>query len=74
MGIGPAGLGLLALDPLGDTSLIERLTEIAVLISLFTAGLKLEMPLRDRRWRIPVQLASVSTLLTVAPSRRWVSG
>ena len=63
--IGPAGLGLLVLDPLGDAGLIERLTEIAVLISLFTAGLKLEMPLRDRRWRIPVQLATVSMVLTV---------
>ncbi|HYW55822.1 MAG TPA: cation:proton antiporter [Polaromonas sp.] len=66
IGIGPAGLGLLTLDPLFDADLLERLTEIAVLISLFTAGLKLEMPLRDRRWRIPVQLASVSMVLTIA--------
>jgi NhaP-type Na+/H+ or K+/H+ antiporter len=65
VGIGPAGLGLLVLDPLLDASLIERLTEIAVLISLFTAGLKLTLPLNDRRWRIPVQLASVSMVLTV---------
>ncbi|MDP3412274.1 MAG: cation:proton antiporter, partial [Polaromonas sp.] len=66
VGLGPAGLGLLVLDPLGDASVIERLTEIAVLISLFTAGLKLEMPLSDRRWRIPVQLASISMVVTVA--------
>ncbi len=66
IGIGPAGLGLLTLDPLFDADLLERLTEIAVLISLFTAGLKLEMPLRDRRWRIPVQLASISMVLTIA--------
>ena len=65
-GIGPAGIGLVDLDPFDDAKLLERLTEIAVLISLFTAGLKLEMPLRDRRWRIPVQLASVSMLVTVA--------
>jgi len=65
VGIGPAGLGLLVLDPLRNAGLIERLTEIAVLISLFTAGLKLEMPLSDRRWRIPVQLATVSMVLTV---------
>ena len=65
-GIGPAGLGLVDLDPFDDAKLLERLTEIAVLISLFTAGLKLEMPLSDRRWRIPVQLASVSMLVTVA--------
>ena len=35
-------------------SVISRLTEIAVLISLFTSGLKLELPLRDKRWRIPL--------------------
>lgn len=65
VGIGPWGLGLLVLDPVDDAHLLERLTEIAVLISLFTVGLKLELPLRDRRWRIPVQLATVSMLLTV---------
>jgi NhaP-type Na+/H+ or K+/H+ antiporter len=65
-GIGPAGLGLVTLHPLRDAALLERLTEIAVLISLFTVGFKLELPLSDARWRIPVQLASVSMLITVA--------
>lgn len=65
VGIGPWGLGLLVLDPVGDAPLLERLTEIAVLISLFTVGLKLELPLRDRRWRIPLQLATLSMLITV---------
>ena len=63
--IGPMGLGLFHLDALDNRVLLERLTEIAVLISLFTAGLKLEMPLRDRRWRIPVQLATLSMIVTV---------
>lgn len=65
MAIGPLGLGLLQLDALENRVLLERLTEIAVLISLFTAGMKLEMPLRDRRWRIPAQLATVSMIVTV---------
>lgn len=65
VGVGPAGLGLLMLDPLDDSHLLERLTEVAVLISLFTVGLKLELPLRDRRWHIPLRLASVSMVLTV---------
>ena len=64
--IGPLGLGLLQLDALKNTVLLERLTEVAVLISLFTAGMKLELPLSDRRWRIPVQLATVSMIVTVA--------
>ena len=63
--IGPWGWGLLKLDALKNTVLLERLTEVALLISLFTAGMKLELPLQDRRWRIPVQLATVSMLLTV---------
>ena len=63
--MGPMGFGLIRLDALKHAGLLERLTEIAVLISLFTAGLKLELPLKDRRWRIPLQLATVSMVLTV---------
>jgi sodium/hydrogen antiporter len=65
MFIGPWGLGLLRLNPFKDAQLIERLTEVAVLISLFTSGMKLDLPLKDKRWRIPLQLASVSMLITV---------
>ena len=64
--IGPWGWGLLKLDAFKNLVLLERLTEVALLISLFTAGMKLELPLKDKRWRIPVQLATVSMLLTVA--------
>ena len=64
--IGPLGFGLIRLDALKNVALLERLTEVAVLISLFTAGMKLELPLRDARWRIPVQLATLSMLVTVA--------
>jgi sodium/hydrogen antiporter len=64
--VGPMGLGLLKLDAMKNTVLLERLTEVAVLISLFTAGMKLELRLTERRWRIPLQLATVSMVLTVA--------
>ena len=63
--IGPLGLGLLKLDAVKNVVLLERLTEVAVLISLFTAGMKLELPLKDWRWRIPVQLATLSMVITV---------
>lgn len=66
MAMGPAGLGLLKLDAFKNVALLERLTEVAVLVSLFTSGMKLELPLSDRRWRIPVQLASMSMVITVA--------
>ena len=45
--------------------LLERLTEVVVLISLFTAGLKLSHGLRDRRWLLPLRLATTSMLVTV---------
>ena len=64
--IGPMGWGLLKIDALKNTDVLERVTEIAVLISLFNSGMKLELPLRHARWRIPVQLATVSMLFTVA--------
>lgn len=65
-GLGPVGLGLLEADPLGPTQLLERLAEVAVLISLFVAGLKLSVPLRRAQWLLPLRLAVVSMLLTIA--------
>jgi NhaP-type Na+/H+ or K+/H+ antiporter len=64
--LGPIGLGLLQLDPLAQAGLLERVTEIAVIISLFTAGLKLRSPFRDNRWRIPLRLAFGAMTITVA--------
>jgi NhaP-type Na+/H+ or K+/H+ antiporter len=64
--IGPLGWGLVRVDAFKDTALLERVTEVAVLLSLFNCGMKLELPLRHARWRIPVQLATVSMLVTVA--------
>ncbi len=64
--LGPWGVGLLHIDALDDTAMLERLTEVAVIISLFTAGLKLRLPLTDRRWRVAVILAGAAMVLTVA--------
>ena len=63
--LGPLGAGLLQLDAVEDASVLERLTEIVVIISLFTAGLKLRLPLNDRRWRAPALLAALAMVLTV---------
>lgn len=59
------GFGLIILTPLANAPLLERLTEIVVLISLFSAGLKLRTPLYDGRWKLPVRLASLSMIITV---------
>ena len=64
--LGPWGAGLLRVDVVEDASIVERLTEIAVIISLFTAGLKLRLPAFDRRWRAPVLLATLAMVLSVA--------
>ena len=46
--------------------MLERLAEVALLISLFAVGLRLGVPLRDRRWRLPLRLAFVSMAIMVA--------
>lgn len=63
--LGPVWLGLLVLDPVEQAELLERVTEIVVIISLFAAGLKLRAPLSERRWVVPVALAFGSMTLTV---------
>lgn len=63
--IGPAGLDLARADPVADASLIEHLTEFVVVVSLFAAGLKLSIAPDDRRWRLPLRLATGSMVLTV---------
>ncbi|HSK09608.1 MAG TPA: cation:proton antiporter, partial [Vicinamibacterales bacterium] len=63
--LGPAGAGLFDLDVVDGATLVEHVTEIAVIVSLFTAGLKLRLPFSDGRWRPPVLLAVVAMTLTV---------
>jgi NhaP-type Na+/H+ or K+/H+ antiporter len=65
-GLGPAGWDLMAFHPLEDSAMLEHMAEITVLISLFTTGLKLGLPLSHWHWRLPVRLAFVSMALTVA--------
>ena len=66
MALGPAGIGLLALDVRADAPPLQRITELAVLISLFSVGLKMRAPFSDPRWRISVRLALSGMLLTIA--------
>ena len=64
--LGPLGAGLLHVDVYGQSHVWERVTEVAVLVSLFAAGLKLRVPFSDRGWMLPVRLATVSMLVTIA--------
>jgi NhaP-type Na+/H+ or K+/H+ antiporter len=64
--LGPAGWAVLTVHPLDDSAFLERVAEVAVLISLFSAGLKLGLPLSNWYWLLPLRLAFVSMTLTVA--------
>ena len=64
--LGPAGFNALELHPMRHLELLGTITEVAVLIALFTVGIKLRVPVGDWRWALPLRLATVSMVLTVA--------
>lgn len=63
--IGPSGFGLLTLDPAQHAVFLTTITEVALLISLFTVGLKLRVPLSDRIWLLPLRLGIAAMLITI---------
>ena len=63
--VGPSGLNLFHFNPLKQSALLETLTELVVLISLFSAGVKMPVPFSFTRWRTPILLATVSMAMTV---------
>jgi NhaP-type Na+/H+ or K+/H+ antiporter len=72
LGIGPVGLGLVNLDVRASTQWLERLTEAAVLFSLFGTGIKLRLSFGRSAWRCayllagPVMVASIAGVALVA--------
>jgi hypothetical protein len=50
-----AGTKLLQIDVIQDAAVLKHLTEVAVIISLFTAGLQLRLPLDRIEWRISLR-------------------
>jgi sodium/hydrogen antiporter len=65
-GLGPFGIGLLKIDLLGDATLLRRITEVAMLVSLFAIGLRLRVPPSDRIWLLPLRLGFVAMVATIA--------
>ncbi|MHB1061165.1 MAG: cation:proton antiporter [Thiobacillus sp.] len=63
--VGPTVLNLFHFNPLQESALLEVLTEVVVLISLFSAGVKMPVPFSFARWRTPILLASVSMAVSV---------
>ncbi|OBV37892.1 cation:proton antiporter [Janthinobacterium psychrotolerans] len=64
--LGPMVLGLFSLDLVEQAPLLETLTEIAVLISLFSAGVKMPVPFSLARWLPSLRLAWLSMAISVA--------
>jgi len=63
--VGPMVLNVFHFNPLKESAPLEVLTEVAVLISLFSAGIKMPVPVSFARWRTPILLASVSMAVSV---------
>ena len=64
--VGPSAFNLFHFNPFKEAALLQALTEVAVLISLFSAGVKMPAPFTLKRWRAPILLATVSMAVTVA--------
>jgi sodium/hydrogen antiporter len=64
--VGPSVFNLFHFNPMKQSALLEVLTEVAVLISLFSAGVKMPVPVTFARWRIPLLLGTVSMAVSVA--------
>jgi NhaP-type Na+/H+ or K+/H+ antiporter len=66
LAVGPGGLGLVAIDFIRERIVIEHLTTVAVIISLFVVGLKLRLPLSDPAWSAAFRLAGPVMVASIA--------
>ncbi|MES2324979.1 MAG: cation:proton antiporter [Pseudomonadota bacterium] len=64
--LGPVVLGTFRFNPIEEAHLLETLTEIAVLVSLFSAGVKMPVPITRKRWAPAIRLAWLSMTINVA--------
>lgn len=62
---GPWALDLIQLDMLTHAHVLEVISEIAVIISLYATGIKMRIPLTSGRWLAPLILASVTMVATI---------
>jgi NhaP-type Na+/H+ or K+/H+ antiporter len=64
--IGPLWLGLASLDWVENAKLLEIVSEVAVIISLYATGVKMREPLLSRTWIPALLLASLTMVATIA--------
>ena len=65
LALGPAFFGVFAVDPFAEAGMLEVMTELAVLISLFSAGVKMPVPFSLARWAPSLRLAWLSMSISV---------
>jgi NhaP-type Na+/H+ or K+/H+ antiporter len=63
--LGPSGVALIELDPKKNAALFTMICEVALLISLFSVGLRLRVAFSDPMWWLPVRLGVFGMLITV---------
>jgi NhaP-type Na+/H+ or K+/H+ antiporter len=66
LALGPWGFDWLAVDTGRDGVWLERACELALLVSLFTTGSSVGSTLRSRHWHVPIRLATLAMLFTIA--------
>jgi len=64
--VSPLWLDWLQVTATSHARALERIAEVVLLLSLFGSGLKMSLGLGDGRWLLPLRLAVVSMLVTVA--------
>jgi sodium/hydrogen antiporter len=73
--LSPYGFNLIQIRP--GAEFLERLTELVVIISLFSCGLKMNRPFRFRAWQSPARLIGILMpicILAVAAVGYWGLG
>lgn len=74
IGVALGAHGVLPVHPLGHAAWLRRAAEIAVIVSLFSVGLKLRFPILDRKLRPAFMLAFGSRVVTVGLGDRGRAG
>jgi NhaP-type Na+/H+ or K+/H+ antiporter len=75
--LGRGGFGLLDVDLADHLPLVEAIAEIGVVLSLFSVGLRLGVPIGDPAWRVPLRLAGpamVGTIALATVAAWWILG
>lgn len=64
--LGPSGFGVITVEPVHNAPLLTFATEVALIVSLFTVGLKLRVTSSDRIWWLTIRLGLLAMLVTIA--------